>query len=387
MTTTILLSSLLAITLMAAALLPRPTSAQDNPPQPPILSANPATEGDAVLLTWQPTPDVVSYQIWYGPAGLNPGDGHLWPIDDPAATSALIRPLQPHATYAFHIMAKVQPAEDQQSKWSLWSQAASALPARAQAPPERTQPVPDSICHLSYHLVARVKLALDTDASCSTIGVDQLAAVTRLDLSQAPTSGTDLATRTESILWNEHHDQYQGGISIPASHFAGLTNVTHLNVNGLNWNSLDPEIFRHMPNLQHLDASRNGIQRLSANHFSHAPTLTHIHLEHNLIEHVNQQAFDQLPQLRLLDLSHNSIYAMPSQAVTVSKHPSLAVLSLAFNPGSDGPLSELPVTRENNSRANPLLVCLALDDHHSCVAPSQPNGAPQDQTPAPSSDR
>ena len=389
MKTRILLSTLLTIALFAAASFAAlPASAQGQPPQAPVLETGPAPEPDAVLLTWQPPSDVVSYRIWYGPAGLDPGHGQLWPVDDPAANSALIQPLLPHTTYAFHIMAKVQPAGEPQTRWSLWSPPASAAPASTPASTQtstqastqdRTQPsaradkppspVPDSICDRSYHLVNRIRLTLGSHDSCSTISAEQLAAITSLDLSQAPPSATDLLTRTETILWDEYHDRYQGPVSIPASDFAGLTSVTDLAIGGLNWEHLDPEIFRHMPNIQHLDASRNSIPRLFPHVFAHAPSLTRIHLEHNLIERIDDQAFDGLPNLEHLDLSHNSIYAMPSQAVSLSKHPSLATLSLAFNPGSDGPLSELPVLQQTNAQGKTIFACLVLDTDHRCIQP------------------
>ena len=122
---------------------------------------------------------------------------------------------------------------------------------------------------------------------CSTVAVDQLAAITALNL-----SGDNIA-------------------ALQARDFFGLTSLRALELNGNQLNDLPPQIFDALTSLETLDLSSNRLSDLPPKIFDTLASLRELLLSSNRLSDLPPKIFDALTSLETLILSRNQLSDLP----------------------------------------------------------------------------
>ncbi|XP_012268471.2 chaoptin isoform X2 [Athalia rosae] len=89
--------------------------------------------------------------------------------------------------------------------------------------------------------------------------------------------------------------------------FAGLGNLTFLNVSHNDLTRFNSDVFKGILNLRQLDLSMNYLKEFPTEPLRHLDQLTFLNIANNLISNIEQAHLSRLAELQVLDLSRNNI--------------------------------------------------------------------------------
>lgn len=96
-------------------------------------------------------------------------------------------------------------------------------------------------------------------------------------------------------------------------HLIGLENLTTINFNHNNIDSLVNASTDWYPNLQTIELNSNKVSNIPSGFFSNSSKITHLYLTNNRIVTFDKGAFDNLTSLEVLKLTKNRIIALPKE--------------------------------------------------------------------------
>ena len=157
--------------------------------------------------------------------------------------------------------------------------------------------------------------------------VRTLTTLTSLDLSLNPSP--DLFSEDEA-----------SNFTLTADSFAGLTALTHLDLNAVRLNSLPATVFAGLTNLQWLDLTATNRESLPTNVFVNNTKLEHLDLTGNDLGTLNADVFSGLTALKHFNLSDNPFTSFPDGLFS-----GLTALELVDSSKRDGSIKiPVPVT-------------------------------------------
>ena len=103
----------------------------------------------------------------------------------------------------------------------------------------------------------------------------------------------------------------KGITGLRVNDFAGLTNLTHLNLSSNRLTSLPESIFTGLTQLKSLDLSRNSLTSLPESVFAGLANLAHLQMGRNNLNSLPESIFSGLTKLHTLWLYNNSLASLP----------------------------------------------------------------------------
>ena len=152
--------------------------------------------------------------------------------------------------------------------------------------------LPVGICERTEAVQRALLVAIGRAAVCSTVTSVQLGAISWLTITE------------------------EASLSLAVGDFAGLTGLTHLDLNGNGITTLPSGVFADLTQLNRLHLNDNVITTLPSGIFAELTELEALHLRENSITELPSDIFAGLTKLDLLDLYNNDITALPSGVFT-----------------------------------------------------------------------
>ena len=164
----------------------------------------------------------------------------------------------------------------------------------------------DGFCSRTQQVQTAILAAITETNECTEVTVDQLTAITELD------------------LFNQSITALQSG------DFAGLTKLQTLLLNGNSLSTLDADIFDGLSALESMSLSENSLSMLDKDIFDGLTNLRELFLDGNSLSTLDADIFNDLTNLTVLSLTNNDLMELPAglfgglqtlQGVDVSGNP------------------------------------------------------------------